>query len=117
MDPSQQRPDEDDADTELPRGPVRNSGDYFGPFIQSDPLGNVTTYTYFYDVSPQLFKVEHDRDKRRFAMTGPDGETTEFHDRAVRFLVVEPDPETGELTPVIRRGNPKVIYLCREAGL
>jgi hypothetical protein len=38
-----------------------------------------------------------------------------FRDEAVRFLVAEPDPETGELDPVVNyRGEPKYLYLCRE---
>jgi len=60
---------------------------------------------------------EHDEKKRVFRITGPDVQTTEFHDRAVRFLVVVPDPTTGQLEPLINGGTPRVIYLCREAGL
>jgi hypothetical protein len=87
--------------------------------------GGITTYTY--DAGGGLVSIsqsgappsscERDEKKRVFRITGPDGQKTEFHDRAVRFLVVEPDPTTGELEPVISRGKPKVIYLCREAGL
>jgi hypothetical protein len=66
---------------------------------------------------PPAFRAEHDQEKRVFRITGPDGQTTEFHDRAVRFLVVEPYPETGQVEPIILHGKPKVIYLCREAGL
>jgi hypothetical protein len=87
--------------------------------------GYITTYTYdasgemiaLSQPSPPPSKCEHDEKKRVFRITGPGGTTTEFHDRAVRFLVVEPDPESGELGPVISRGEPKVIYLCKEAGL
>ena len=61
--------------------------------------------------------VEHDREKRLFRVTDPDGKVTEFHDRAQRFLIVAPDPQTGKLEPVISWGVPKVMYLCREAGL
>jgi hypothetical protein len=32
----------------------------------------------------------------------------------IRHLVVEPDPETGELKPVVERGSPTYLYLCRE---
>jgi len=60
---------------------------------------------------------EHDEKKHVFRITGPDGRTTEFHDRAVRFLVVVPDPSTGQLEPLINGGRPRVISLCREAGL
>ncbi len=47
-------------------------------------------------------------------LTGPDGKTEYFRDSPVRFLVVEPDPRTGELKPAIRMGRPEYIYLCRE---
>jgi hypothetical protein len=96
-----------------------------------DPLApralNIITYTYDADdnlgmvscSAPATPKAtcDHDRDKRLFRVTEPDGTTVDFHDRAVRFLVVEPDPETGEPEPVMERGGPKVVYLCREAGL
>ena len=57
----------------------------------------MATFTYHYDPKPSPFQIDHDRQKRLFAITGPDGQRSEFHDRAVRFLVVEPDPETGEM--------------------
>jgi hypothetical protein len=81
-----------------------------------DCEGKNVTITYSVPFGPMAI-CDHDRDKRRFRLTEPDGTTTEFHDRAVRFLVVSANPESGELEPVIERGGPKVIYLCREAGL
>jgi hypothetical protein len=59
---------------------------------------------------------EHDEAKRVFRVTEPDGKVIQFHDRAQRFLVVAPDPQTGELAPVISWGTPKIMYLCREVG-
>lgn len=86
--------------------------------------GTVTTFTY--DLSGRLLSTEgptaprpsweHDESGRVFRVNGPDGKVVEFHDRALRFLVVAPDPQTGVLSPVLSRGEPKVIYLCREAG-
>ncbi len=64
----------------------------------------------------QVRRCEHDETKRVFRITEHDGKVAENHDRAVRFLVVAPDPQTCELTPVLRRGKPVVTYLCREAG-
>ena len=75
-----------------------------------------TTVTYSVPTRPKA-TCDHDHEKRLFRVTEPDGTTTQFHDRFVRFLVVEPDPETGEPEPVMERGEPKVVYLCREAGL
>ena len=58
---------------------------------------------------------EHDGTKRVLRITGRDGRTTEFLDRAVRSLVVVPDPTTGRLEPLLNGARPKVIDLCREA--
>jgi YD repeat-containing protein len=88
-------------------------------------LGRITTYTYddegrrlsVSEPDSQVIRCERNPEKRVFEISGPGGQTTEFHDRAVRFLVVEPDPITGALQPVFSGGKPKVIYLCREAGL
>ena len=60
------------------------------------------------------FAFEHDREKGIFRITGPSGEVEVFRDKPVRHLVVEPDPVTGELKPVLRRGSPTYLYLCRE---
>ena len=85
----------------------------------------VTTFTY--DPGGRLVSVEaptpsgssweHDEPKRVFRVTSPEGKVTEFHDRAQCFLVVAPDPQTGELSPVLSWGVPKIMYLCREAGM
>ena len=48
---------------------------------------------------------EHDEAKRVFRVTDPDVTVTEFHDRPVRFLVVEQDPRTDKLVPVISPAN------------
>ncbi len=40
--------------------------------------------------------------------------TERFRDKLVRYLVVEPDPETGELRPAVKAGGPVYLYLCRE---
>jgi hypothetical protein len=47
-------------------------------------------------------------------LTGPDGSTECFRDNPTRYLVVEPDAETSEMTPVLKRGRPTYLYLCRE---
>jgi hypothetical protein len=41
----------------------------------------------------------------------------EINDWAVRFLIVDPDPETGKLGPVLSGGMPRIIHLGGEAGL
>jgi hypothetical protein len=59
-------------------------------------------------------QVDHDREKKLFRITGTDGKTEYFRDAPVRFLVVEPDPRTGEMKPAMLGGRPKYLYLCRE---
>jgi hypothetical protein len=59
-------------------------------------------------------QVDHDCEKRLYRIKGPDGQTEVFRDSPVRFLILRPDPETGEPKPVIRFGQPEYLYLCRE---
>jgi hypothetical protein len=59
-------------------------------------------------------RMEHDREKRLYRITDHDGKTELFRDEPVRFLVVEPDRETGDLRPVTYGGLPHYLYLCRE---
>jgi len=37
-----------------------------------------------------------------------------LRDNPARYLVVDPDPDTGEMRPARKHGDPKFIYLCRE---
>lgn len=37
-----------------------------------------------------------------------------FRDQPLRYLVVEIDPETGQVQPEIRDGRPRILHLCRE---
>ena len=81
------------------------------------PSGHITTFTYTYDVADPLtalFEFEHDADKGIFRLNWPDGKVEVFRDKPVRHLVVQPDAETGEMKPVIKRGRPTYLYLCRE---
>jgi hypothetical protein len=80
---------------------------------QSEPL--ITTYTYSASVpSPPTYHFEHDRENGIFRIRWPDGRVEAFRDKPVRHLVVEPDPETGDVTPVAKYGRPTYLYLCRE---
>jgi len=60
------------------------------------------------------YRFEHDKTKGVFRLTGPDGSTECFRDHPTRFLVVEPDAQTGEMSPALKRGRPTYLYLCRE---
>ena len=53
-------------------------------------------------------------EKHVFRVAEPDGKTAVFRDEPVRFLVVARDPQTGEMMPVMKRGEPEYLYLCRE---
>jgi YD repeat-containing protein len=59
-------------------------------------------------------RIEHDREKKLYRITDQDGKTEVFRDEPVRFLVVEPNRETGELRLVTYGGMPHYLYLCRE---
>ncbi len=60
------------------------------------------------------FRFEHDKEKKLFVLTWPDGKIERFRDNPAPQLMVEPDPATGELRPVIKHGEPVYVYLCRE---
>ena len=60
------------------------------------------------------FVFEHDAQKGIFRLTWADGKVEVFRDKPARHLVVAPDPETGEMKPVVKRGRPTYLYLCRE---
>ena len=51
----------------------------------------------------RAFPAQHGRRLRRSVADNP-----------TRFLCVEPDPETGAMRPVTKRGRPVYLYLCRE---
>ena len=72
--------------------------------------------TYCYPAEPRASPVvfEHDQQKRLFILKWPDGKTERFRDNPARQLMVEPDPRTGEMRPVIKGGEPVYAYLCRE---
>ena len=106
---------------------ARNGGPASGQAVQARSAANfydtsvrVTTLTYPRPAEPALppplFQFEHDRRKRRFRITGPDGQTAEFQDKAMRFLVMARDPKTKKLHPVLVRGEPLYYYLSPEVA-
>jgi hypothetical protein len=102
------------------------------------PLPRITTYTYSMDgrligvtddtgggeqpadasnppwLPPSSFTFRHDPEKRVLLLSGPDGKTEVFRDNPTRYLSVAPDPETGEMKPVMKYGRPTYLWLCRE---
>jgi hypothetical protein len=83
-----------------------------GIAYDSDPVA--TTYTYSYEPEPPLFDFEHLEENGLFVVTGPGCGTQYFRDRPVRYLVLEPDRETGESTPLLKNRRPVYLWLCRE---
>ena len=70
--------------------------------------GSVTTYTYFVEDPPAASTSSTTRTGVN-VVTKPDGTTERFRDKPVRHLVVEPEPDTGEMRPAIKGGLP---YTC-----
>ena len=64
----------------------------------------VATYTYYVEPRTPSFTFEHDKQKHLFILKWPDGKAEHFRDNPTRHLMVEPDPETGEMRPVVKRG-------------
>ena len=60
------------------------------------------------------FSFQHDDRNGTFRLEWPDGAVEAFRDKPVRYLVVEPDETTGGMKPVLKRGCPTYLYLCRE---
>jgi hypothetical protein len=79
-----------------------------------DDGSRLTTHTYSFEPPPPSFRFEHDKQKRLFILTWPDGKTERFRDNPARHLMVEPDPDNGEMRPVIKGGQPVYVNLCRE---
>jgi hypothetical protein len=68
--------------------------------------------------SPRLFHWEHLKEQRLFALTDIDGEKAAepryWRDNPTRYLVVEVNEETGEITPAVKHRQPVYLWLCRE---
>jgi hypothetical protein len=67
-----------------------------------------------YEQRTAPFRFERDAQKGIFRLEWADGVVEVFRDKPARHLVVEPDAETGEMKPVLKRGRPAYLYLCRE---
>ena len=67
------------------------------------------------EVQPEA-EVTFDRSRHVIKIKEPGGKTVEFDDRPVRFLVMDRNPVTKALEPVIIRGEPLYYYLAREVG-
>ena len=62
---------------------------------RSDHIKTLSFYEF--RETPRQFSFAHDRTKGLYVVTKPDGTTEMFRDNPMRYLVVEPDPQTGEL--------------------
>ena len=74
----------------------------------------LTTYSVGLEPLNPTFKFTHDKPKGLFILSWSDGKVERFRDNPARELLVELDPETGEMRPVLKRGQPAYVYLCRE---
>ena len=74
----------------------------------------VTNYSCGPEPTNPTFRFVHDKAKGLFVVTWSDGRVERFRDRPARQLMVERDPETGAMRPVIHHGQPAFVYLCRE---
>jgi hypothetical protein len=97
------------------REPVAQEGQTVATSYEPTPAA-VVTYTYSYEIPRPLthFSFTHDTAMGRFILTNSDGTTELFRDKPVRYLVVEPDSDTGEMRPAAKHGRPVYLYLCRE---
>ena len=106
-----------------------------------DPPSNAAVTTYVYDGYGNLLRVDEapatlarlaelesellrkpnveiTRDPARHVIkiTGRDGKTALFEDKPIRYLVMDRNPQTKALEPVIIFGEPLYYYLAREVG-
>ena len=58
--------------------------------------------------------LTYDRSRHVIRIRETNGKTAEFDDRPVRFLVLDRNPVTKALEPVIIHGEPLYYYLARE---
>jgi len=63
-----------------------------------------TQYVYVFWERPRRVKAQHKRAERVFRLVRPDGRTTAVRDEPVQLLMVVPNPQTSESTPVRRHG-------------
>jgi hypothetical protein len=62
---------------------------------------------------PVAHQWGHLADKRLYALTA-EGKTEYWRDNPTRYLVVEPDAESGMMKPALKHGRPVYLWLCRE---
>jgi hypothetical protein len=95
---------------------VDDDGDVLREVREATNADGSRVTTFVWSTKPRTlpFTFVHDQQKRLFILTWSDGTVERFRDNPARQLMVEPDPETGEMRPVIKHGKPAFVYLCRE---
>jgi hypothetical protein len=63
---------------------------------------------------PPPLRFEHDSDEQVFRLTAEDGTVEIVRDHPTRYLCVEPEAESGQLRPAMRRGRPVYVSHCWE---
>ncbi len=61
-------------------------------------------------------EVAYDRSRHVIQITQEGDDTAEFEDRPARFLLMDRDPRTKAVKPVLECGNPVFYYLASETG-
>jgi hypothetical protein len=96
------------------------------PFGSEFGAAAITTYTYDFasSVLPLCdpatgerrdeFTFSHNQAKGEYLLSVPDGTVERFRHIPARYLVAEPDPNSGSIGPAVRHGLPVYLYLCRE---
>ena len=82
--------------------------------VSIDTNDRITTFRYSLPERPPRFQIEHDRKRRQIRVVETDGATRVFRARPTRYLVVVPNPLTGEIMPMMRYGEPEYLVLCPE---
>jgi hypothetical protein len=62
-------------------------------------------HRYLVEPDTPALVFEHDKRNRLFILTWPDGRTETFRDNPAGHLLVEPDPQTGEMRPEAETGT------------
>jgi hypothetical protein len=77
---------------------------------------HIITYTYYFEQPKVQFGLEFSHDKKAglFVVSKPDGTVERFRDNTTRYLVLEPDPETGDLQPALKDCQPVYLHLARQ---
>jgi hypothetical protein len=105
-------PDSDAADRQ--RTPHEGQSRAWPPTGYYNAGEAVVTHNYEVRENPRQFSFDHDKAAGLFVIKKADGTVERFRDNPTRYLVVEPNRETGKLQPAVKQGQPVYLYLARQ---